>query len=202
MFDKKEYSNLFLLLASLVFYAWGEPIQVLLMIVSIIINWGTGLLLSKLTGITQKIVLGVGIVCDLSILVFFKYAGFLARTMNALFSCEVLPVVERALPIGISFFTFQAISYVVDVYRGETEASKKLTNVALYISLFPQLIAGPIVKYRDIHKQIEDRRVTWIGVSDGFRRFIFGLGKKVLIANVLGLCVDKIYAYNLLIITN
>ena len=194
---KKKYSNLLLLLASLVFYAWGEPILVLLMIFSIVINWGAGLLLSRLTGIARKIVLGVGVVCDLSILGYYKYAGFLANTINSVFSREILPVVEIALPIGISFFTFQAISYVVDVYRGETEASKKITNVALYISFFPQLIAGPIVKYRDINKQIEDRSVTWISVSDGFRRFIFGLGKKVLIANVLGLCVDKIYAYDI-----
>ena len=194
---KKKYSNLLLLFASLVFYAWGEPVLVLLMIVSIMINWGTGLLLSKLNGLAKKSVLGIGVVCDLAILGYYKYAGFFARTVNAVFSREVIPVAEIALPIGISFFTFQAISYVVDVYRGETEASKKITNVALYISFFPQLIAGPIVKYRDINQQIEDRSVTWTGVSDGFRRFIFGLGKKVLIANVLGLCVDRIYAYDI-----
>ena len=195
---KKKYSNLLLLLASLVFYAWGEPVLVLLMIVSIIINWGAGLLLSKLNGIAKKAVLWIGIVCDLSILGYYKYAGFFAKTINAICSREILPVAEIALPIGISFFTFQAISYVVDVYRGETEASKRIINVALYISFFPQLIAGPIVKYRDINKQIEDRNINWISVSDGFRRFIYGLGKKVLIANVLGLCVDKIYAYNII----
>ena len=110
---KKKYSNLLLLLASLVFYAWGEPVLVLLMIVSIIINWGAGLLLSKLNGIAKKAVLWIGIVCDLSILGYYKYAGFFAKTINAICSREILPVAEIALPIGISFFTFQAISYAL-----------------------------------------------------------------------------------------
>ena len=104
------------------------------------------------------------------------------------------------LPIGISFFTFQAISYIADIYNGDTEPSSKLVNVALYISFFPQLIAGPIVKYKDINKQIEDRFISWNAVSDGFKRFIYGLSKKVLISNVLGLCVDTIYAYNITLI--
>ncbi len=120
--------------------------------------------------------------------------------MNFLLKRELLPVVNIALPIGISFFTFQAISYIVDVYRGETDASNNFVNVALYISFFPQLIAGPIVKYRDINKQIENRSVFPKDVSDGFKRFIYGLGKKVLIANTLGLCVDTIYAYNITVI--
>ncbi len=194
---RKDYSNYLLLLASLVFYAWGEPVLVLLMLVSIVMNWSVGLLLSRFSGIRRKIILGGGVTCNLLILGYYKYAGFLARTINAVFAQEVIPVMEIALPIGISFFTFQAISYIVDVYRGETGASSKLVNVALYISFFPQLIAGPIVKYRDINQQIDNRSINWISVSDGFRRFIFGLGKKVLIANVLGLCVDRIYAYHI-----
>ena len=145
----------------------------------------------------KKLTLAIGVTCDLGILGYYKYAGFLAKTVNGIVGKEILPVIEIALPIGISFFTFQAISYVIDVYRGETDASDNLVNVALYISFFPQLIAGPIVKYRDINKQIEDRSVKWYDVSDGFKRFIYGLGKKVLISNVLGLCVDTIYAYNI-----
>ncbi len=194
---KKEYSNYLLLVSSLIFYAWGEPYLVLLMIASVIVNWAIGLLLTRTQNGVKKLILTVGVVCDLGILGYYKYAGFLAETFNGIAGKEILPVVEIALPIGISFFTFQAISYVIDVYRGETDASNNLVNVALYISFFPQLIAGPIVKYRDINKQIENRSVKWYDVSDGFKRFIYGLGKKVLISNALGLCVDTIYAYNI-----
>jgi len=107
---------------------------------------------------------------------------------------NLFTIPKISLPIGISFFTFQAISYIVDVYRRDTEASNNPVNVALYISFFPQLIAGPIVKYRDINKQIEQRSIRWDEVSDGFKRFIYGLGKKVIISNVLGTLVDMIYA--------
>ncbi|MCR5209408.1 MAG: MBOAT family protein [Lachnospiraceae bacterium] len=193
---KKEFSNYVLLVSSLIFYAWGEPYLVLLMIASIVVNWAVGLLLTRAQNGMKKLILGVGIVCDLGILGYYKYIAFFAEIINGLAGREILPVIQVALPIGISFFTFQAISYVIDIYKGETEASKNLVNVALYISFFPQLIAGPIVKYRDINKQIEDRSVRWYDVSDGFKRFIYGLGKKVLISNVLGLCVDTIYAYN------
>jgi Predicted membrane protein involved in D-alanine export len=197
---KKKYSNYFLLLASLLFYAWGEPYLVFLMILSILINWGIGLSLIKAKGTIRKGLLVIGIICNLGMLGYYKYAGFLAKTFNSICGTELLPVLKISLPIGISFFTFQALSYIVDVYRGDTEASKNLVNVALYISFFPQLIAGPIVKYRDINKQIEDRSVNWIDVSDGFKRFIYGLGKKVLIANTLGLCVDTIYSYDISIL--
>ena len=194
---KKKYSNYFLLLASLVFYAWGEPYLVFLMILSVILNWGIGIALGKTEGHIRKLFLIIGILCDLGILGYYKYAGFFAKTINTIIGQDFIPVLEIALPIGISFYTFQALSYVVDVYRGETDASKSLVNVALYISFFPQLIAGPIVKYRDINKQIEDRDSNWKDVSDGFKRFIYGLGKKVLISNVLGMCVDTIYAYEI-----
>ncbi len=197
---KKQYSNYFLLAASLIFYAWGEPYLVLLMVASILLNWGIGLALSKTQGYVRVLFLVTGIICDLGILGYYKYAGFFAKTVNALIGKNVIPELQIALPIGISFFTFQALSYVVDVYRGETEASKSLVNVALYISFFPQLIAGPIVKYRDINQQIENRTYNWMDVSDGFRRFIYGLGKKVLISNPLGLCVDTIYAYDVAVV--
>ena len=204
-------SNVFLLLASLVFYAWGEPVLVLLMIGSILLNWFCGLMIAKTRRaqapvapapmgtdpIGAKLWLILAVLGDLAALGYYKYAGFLVKTLNGLLGREVLTPLEIALPIGISFFTFQAVSYVVDVYRGTTEASKNPINTALYISFFPQLIAGPIVKYRDVNRQIESRTITPARLADGFRRFIYGLGKKVMIANVLGLCVDKIYSYNI-----
>lgn len=196
-FVKEEYSNVLLLLASLIFYSWGEPYLVLLMLVSIVVNWAVGRILDKADSNKKRITLVVGILWNLGILGYYKYAGLFVSILNEICNREILPVPEIALPIGISFFTFQAISYIVDVYRGDTEASPKLVKVALYISFFPQLIAGPIVKYRDINKQIDERNITWINVSYGFKRFIYGLAKKVLISNVLGLCVDNIYAYDI-----
>ena len=193
----KKYSNFFLLLASLFFYAWGEPYLVLLLMFSILLNWSIGLGLSKTTGTVRKILLLSGIICDLGILVFYKYAGFLAEIIYAISGKALIPVFNTTLPIGISFFTFQALSYIIDVYKGDTDASVNPVNTALYISFFPQLIAGPIVKYRDINKQIEKRSISITDVSDGFKRFIYGLGKKVLIANVLGMCVDTIYTYDI-----
>lgn len=201
-FVKKEYSNSLLLLASLIFYAWGEPILILLMMASIVVNWIVGLIIgnTEMGGAGQKIALIIGVICDLGILGYYKYAGFFVSIINGIFHREILSDPMITLPIGISFFTFQAISYIADVYNGDTEASPRLVNVALYISFFPQLIAGPIVKYKDINKQIEDRFISWIAVSAGFKRFIYGLAKKVLISNVLGLCVDTIYAYDITVI--
>ena len=190
------WSNCFLLLASLVFYAWGEPVFVFLMMGSVLLNWFCGKQISKRSGKSRKIWLCIAVAGDLLILGYYKYAGFMAGLVNSLAGRDVLGPLNIALPIGISFFTFQAISYVADVYRGKTEASSRLIGTALYISFFPQLIAGPIVKYQDISRQIEKRTVTWSRTSEGFRRFVFGLAKKVLIANVLGLCVDKIYFNN------
>ena len=192
-----KYSNTFLLIASLIFYAWGEPYLVVLMVISIIINWLIGRIIGKSNGRKRKFALLVGVICDLGILGYYKYAGFMTSIVNGIAKRELLPAPEIALPIGISFFTFQAISYIADVYKGETEASPKIINVALYISFFPQLIAGPIVKYRDINKQITDRTVSWENTAAGIRRFIYGLAKKVLISNELGLCVDTIFAYDI-----
>lgn len=194
---KQEYSNVFLLIASLIFYAWGEPYLVLIMVFSIIFNWIMGLEISRAQNKKRRFCLILGIVGNISVLGYYKYAVFFAKTLNCFIGTEVIRLKEIVLPIGISFFTFQAISYIVDVYRGDTEASGTLVNVALYISFFPQLIAGPIVKYKDINKQIDMRYASWFEVSEGFKRFIYGLGKKVLIANVLGSCVDTIYAYDI-----
>ncbi len=196
-FIKDKYSNILLLAASLIFYAWGEPVLVLVMLASIIINWVVGQVVGGAVGIKKKAALVIGIICDLGILGYYKYAGFIIALLNSLFHNNIFTVPQINLPIGISFFTFQAISYIVDVYRNEIETSSKLVNTALYISFFPQLIAGPIVKYKDINKQIEKRKITGEKVSYGFRRFIYGLSKKVLISNVLGLCVDTIYAYDI-----
>lgn len=197
LFLSTKQSNIWLLIASLLFYAWGEPFFVLLMILSIIVNWLVGMGIAKSEGKLKRLILTLGIVFDLGFLGYYKYAGFVVSLLNRLAHHEIMSVPQIALPIGISFFTFQAISYIVDVYRKDTEYSKSVVNVALYIAFFPQLIAGPIVKYRDINKQIEKRKVNWVKVSDGFKRFIYGLAKKVLISNVLGLCVDTIYSNDL-----
>ena len=199
-FIKDKYSNLLLLLASLIFYAWGEPVFILIMILSIIINWLIGLMLSKTTGSSKTLFLAVGVITNLTLLGHFKYAGFFAQTANDIIQKDIFPVIQTSLPIGISFFTFQALSYVIDVYKEKTEASKSIINVALYISFFPQLIAGPIIQYKDINKQIQHREITWLAISDGFKRFIYGLSKKVLISNTLGLCVDTIYSFNISLI--
>lgn len=194
LFLSTKQSNIWLLIASLLFYAWGEPFFVFLMILSIIVNWLVGMGIAKSEGKLKRLILILGIVFDLGFLGYYKYAGFVVSLLNRIVHHEIMSVPQIALPIGISFFTFQAISYIVDVYRKDTEYSKSVVNVALYIAFFPQLIAGPIVKYRDINQQIEKRKVNWGKVSNGFRRFIYGLAKKVLISNVLGLCVDTIYA--------
>jgi alginate O-acetyltransferase complex protein AlgI len=167
------------------------------MMFSIIINWLIGKAISKSDGIKRKIVLVVGIAVDIVILGYYKYAAFLTTLLNGILHKEILVAPDIDLPIGISFFTFQAMSYIVDIYKNRDSYSQKFINTALYISFFPQLIAGPIVKYKDINEQIENRTVTLDKTSTGFRRFIYGLSKKVLISNVLGACVDVIFAYDL-----
>ncbi|MBQ9198120.1 MAG: MBOAT family protein [Clostridia bacterium] len=197
---KPRWVNPFLVLASLFFYAWGEPVNVLIMLFSILLNYGAGLLLARFEGEdpydVRKLVLTLDILLNLALLGYFKYMGLLMEGLNAvlaLYHGGALEVPAIALPIGISFFTFQALSYVVDVYRGQVQAQRKLINVALYISFFPQLIAGPIVRYREINEQIENRTVTWDGFALGARRFIYGLSKKVLIANVVARGADALY---------
>ncbi len=197
---KTRALNLFLVLASLFFYAWGEPVNVLLMLASILLNYGAGRLLAKYQKDdpyeVKKLILTLDILLNLALLGYFKYLGLLVEGVNAvlgLLGGKALEVPAVALPIGISFFTFQALSYVIDVYRGQVQAQKKWINVALYISFFPQLIAGPIVRYREINEQIESRSVTWDGFAQGVRRFIYGLSKKVLIANVLARGADALY---------
>ena len=184
--------NWMLLLASLVFYAYGEPVYVLLMIASAFVNYLSALLIEKKPS-GKKAVMTINVILNLGVLVLFKYTGFLAESFNAIFGTAV-PVPAIRLPIGISFFTFQAMSYVIDVYRGVTEPQKNFGKVLLYISFFPQLIAGPIVKYHDIAQEIENRTQTVDGVMNGIRRFIAGLSKKVLISNTVGLVADTLFA--------
>lgn len=193
--------NLFLFLASLVFYAWGEPAFVFIMLASILINYSAGRLIGRLR-IPQpakaRAAVATAIGLNLLLLCFFKYAAFLLRTLLeglALFgSSPEMTVPEIPLPIGISFFTFQGLSYIVDVYRGEVSAQRNLISLGLYIALFPQLIAGPIVRYQSIEKEISERAVTLEGVTAGLRLFSYGLAKKILIANNMGAVADAVFS--------
>ena len=186
-----RFRNALLIIASLVFYAYGEPVYVLLMIFSSVLNYICALFVRTGRG-KNKAVLILAVVINLAILGVFKYTGFLVGTVNNLFSLSI-PVPEIALPVGISFFTFQALSYVIDVYRGDAKVQKNYFSVLLYITFFPQLIAGPIVKYRDIDEQIMNRSQSIEKIARGLRRFICGLGKKVLIANTMGQTADIIF---------
>ena len=178
--------NAVLIVASVFFYAWGEPVYVLLMIAAALLNYAFGILLDQFRGTKYaKPILVASIIVDLSALVFFKYAGFLAGIVNGIFG-NVLSVPKLALPIGISFYTFQTMSYTIDVYRGNVQKQKSFWRFLLYVSLFPQLIAGPIVRYAEIEPQLEKRTSTVDDVFYGAMRFFMGLGKKVLIANYAG----------------
>ena len=180
-----RFRNAVLLLASLIFYAWGEPKYVLLMLASILSGYGFGLLQERYRGQKgAKLVCGLSVAVSLSFLLYFKYADFFLENFNAATGLGV-PLLRIALPIGISFYTFQIISYTVDVYRGEP-AQKNLIHLAAYVSMFPQLIAGPIVRYSDIAQQLEHRSHSTALAAEGVRRFLIVLGKKIMIANQLG----------------
>ncbi len=183
--------NFLLLIASLCFYAYGEPVYVLLMIASAVLNYIWARLIVRLPN-GRRTVLVLAVLQNLGVLIVFKYAGFLAGLWNGLGLVQV-PVPEIALPIGISFFTFQALSYVIDVYRGDVKVEKNLLRVMLYVSFFPQLIAGPIVKYHDISEELKERTLSVDGTLRGMRRFAVGLAKKVLISNYLGAIVDTLF---------
>ena len=176
--------NIVLLLFSILFYAWGEPVYVVLMLFSCVFNYVVGREMEQ-TPNRARAVLTFGIIVNVAMLGFFKYWGFLLGTINAIPFINI-PYHDLALPIGISFFTFQAISYLVDVYRQETPAQRNLIDFSLYIAMFPQLIAGPIVKYHDIAQQLRNKRVSADDFNYGIQRFVIGLGKKVLLANNLG----------------
>ena len=185
--------NVLLIIVSLLFYAYGEPVYVLLMIASIIINYIFGRLLGTENKKKRQWILAIAVIINIGLLVVFKYLDMMVQTINQLSGNEI-PLAGLALPIGISFFTFQALSYVIDVYRREVEPQKNLWNVMLYISFFPQLIAGPIVKYHDIQEQIDNRNTDVKEIAEGLRRFIIGLSKKVLISNTMAVTADALFA--------
>ena len=190
----RKLQNIFLLIASLLFYAWGEPKFVLIMMVSILLNWLIGLLVDRFkrnktlcTGLIT-----IDVILNLSLLFVFKYLGFACNTVNSLFGAG-LNVPSIALPIGISFFTFQAMSYVIDVYREKGAVQKDLLCVGLYIAFFPQLIAGPIVRYETVADEILNRKETTNDFFDGFVRFVMGLAKKVLLSNSFAFLADQAF---------
>jgi len=185
----------FLLLANLVFYGWGEPVYVLLMLFTTAVNYGFGLGVGRwrqARPALARLCLGAAAAISLGLLAWFKYAGFLAGLWNALPFALKLNVPKVALPIGISFYTFQALSYTIDVWRGDTDAQRNPVTFGVYITLFPQLIAGPIVRYKDVATQLDGRRAKAAQFARGVRLFVIGLGKKVLIANQMGLLWDAL----------
>ncbi len=187
--------NLVLLLVSLVFYGWGEPVYVLVMITSIIVNWLFGRSIGRYRDKDRRRAarsLKLCIAFNLILLGFFKYADFLIRNLNML-GLGLQPL-NLALPIGISFYTFQTMSYPIDLYRGQTDPQKSLVSFGAYVTMFPQLIAGPIVRYTDIAAQLNERKISDIKFTAGIRRFLCGLAKKVLLANSIGLVYDEIAA--------
>jgi len=179
---------------SLFFYAFGEPVHVFLMIGLVAADWGFGLLIHRAaTQSRRKLWLVLAVASNLGVLVFYKYLGFILTTCNSIFNVT-LPVVSFVMPIGISFFTFQTMSYVIDVYREDAPVQRSFPRLLLYVSLFPQLIAGPIVRYKDIEDQLDDRHVDPVLMSDGVFRFAVGLAKKVWIADHCGEAVTMLYS--------
>ena len=190
--------NIWLFLTSLLFYAWGEPVYVLLMLASILVNWLGGLLVEHYRARPRaaRITVAAVVALNLGVLGVFKYLGFFTRNINSMAQAQMVPTVELALPIGISFFTFQALSYVLDVYRQDTPVEKNPFFVGLYVAFFPQLIAGPIVRYGSVAQQIRTRQSSWRKISVGCCRFVAGLGKKVLLANNFAVLADLIFNWS------
>ncbi len=191
----KKGKNLFLLIVSLIFYAWGEPKYVFLMIFSILVNYVFGLLMDKHRENKKrlKLLLVISVIIDLGLLSVFKYTDFIITNINSVFGAG-FDLLNIALPIGISFYTFQAMSYTIDVYRDDVRVQRNLIDFGMYITMFPQLIAGPIVRYSDVQDQLAERNVTTADFSEGIMRFVVGLGKKVLLANQMGAVWTQIYA--------
>lgn len=193
----RRMRNIILFLGSLFFYAWGEPIYVLLMLFSTLSDYVHG----RLIGVcrSRRVARGLlisSIVINLGMLGFFKYSDFLIGTVNQLLGSN-LPLLKLPLPIGISFYTFQTMSYTIDCYRGEAKVQKNLLDFGVFVTMFPQLIAGPIVKYRDVQDRLHERKADITAISYGCRRFVTGLAKKVLLANNLGLLWTEISGGNM-----
>ena len=189
----RQFKNPVLLLASLLFYAWGEPIYLFLMMFSILFNYISGLDIARNLGNKRAVrkSLIFNVVVNLCVLGFFKYEGFVLNSLNAVLPVEI-PFQEVALPVGISFYTFQILSYIIDVYRGNVPVQKNLMDFALYVTMFPQLIAGPIVKYAEIDEQLHVREENWGRFGEGVMYFIRGLAKKVLLANTVGMIYTNV----------
>ena len=188
----RQGKNAVLFIFSLLFYAWGEPIYVGLMIFSTVLDYTCGWLVEKYRGTSkQKIGLLISVFTNLSLLFFFKYTDFFIGTINTVFGTDIAKL-NLPLPIGISFYTFQTMSYTIDVYRGDAKVQKNILSFGAYVSLFPQLIAGPIVRYQDVADQLNERTHSFDRFGDGVKRFVTGLGKKVLLANNIGLLWDAI----------
>lgn len=183
--------NVWLFAVSLVFYAWGEPVYIWLMLVSVLVNWLFGIALGRGSQGRKRLLLVLNLLVNLVLLGFFKYEGFVAENVNALLGSQVVPDLELSLPIGISFYTLQAVSYIIDVYRGEVAPQRNVVYLGMYIACFPQLVAGPIVRYSTIQDQVENRRENVADFCAGLRLFIVGLAKKVLLANVVAILADK-----------
>ena len=183
--------NVLLIVASLIFYAWGEPVYVVLLLASILINYLLGRFVWG-----RKPVLVAAVIVNLAFLIVFKYAGFIVQSINAIPFIS-LKEPKISMPIGISFYTFQAMSYVIDTYRDERKRPGSFLDVMLYVCLFPQLVAGPIVKYNSVREQLQDRQVSAQGTASGIQRFIVGLSKKMLIANVMAVAVDRMFALDM-----
>lgn len=194
-----RFKNTWLLLSSLFFYSWGEPKYLLLMLFSVSLNYVLALIINHFKNgnriVPARIVLALTVISNLACLVYFKYWDFLIDNVNQIFSTQIT-LKHIALPVGISFFTFQAMSYVIDVYRGDAMVQKNILNLGLYISLFPQLIAGPIVRYVDIEKQLTNRKSDINQIYDGIKMFIIGFSKKILIADQLASLSDSAFAGN------
>lgn len=190
----RKARNYILLAASIIFYAWGEPLYLAMMLFTITVNYAGAIVLESLPAPGgKKAALGVAVIVDLGFLFYFKYFNFFVGNLNRMEVFDI-PFIEVIMPIGISFYTFQAMSYLIDVYRGEVKAQRDFYKLALYISLFPQLVAGPIVKYHDVYEEINSRRESFDRFVLGMKRFIIGLAKKVLLANTIGAVVDVIFA--------
>ena len=197
---KPKYKNFWLFIMSLVFYAWGGLIYAILFIFSAYINFLFGIWMEK-DRERKKLILFLSIVWNLGILAYFKYSSFILLNLQVIIQIFIpnfkINIVHVPLPIGISFFTFQIMTYVIDLYREEIKVQKKFINLGLYIMLFPQLIAGPIVRYIDIEKEINNRKVDIDLIDEGIKRFILGLGKKIFIANIMGTWADTVFNMSL-----
>ena len=186
----RKYRNIVLLIFSLLFYAWGEPVYILLMILSIIMNYYFAKLIDKSK--SRKLILIISIICNIGLLVVFKYTDFIISIFNFVFRLDIKST-NIALPIGISFYTFQILSYVIDVYRKKVKVQNNIINLGCYISAFPQLIAGPIVTYDVVEKELSNRVEDMDNFYIGTKRFIIGLAKKILLANSVGYICDSIF---------